>query len=352
MDLATKLIELQKRTTDHRDILLTEEAAKTALVMPFIQALGYDVFNPREVIPEFTADVGTKKGEKVDYAICSGEKICILVECKPASSELTINNAGQLFRYFSVTEARLAILTNGVVYQFYTDSDQPNKMDQKPFFSFNLDSIRPGDVKTLEKFVKGGFDIAQIVAEASALKLKSTMRVELLREFSEPSEAFVKLVASMVHEGMITKKIREDIGKLLPITINDIIREIVTDRLSSALKASTPQSEPVVDTVPDFEATVTTEEEINGWRIIQAISAKLIDPKRVVTRDQKSYCGILIDDNNRKSLARLHFNGLTAKYVGTFLGKDETRHLISDLTDIYKLSDHIENRILELDKQK
>lgn len=106
MDLATKLAELQKRSAVHREVLLTEEAAKTALVMPFLHALGYDVFDPTEVVPEFCADVGTKKGEKVDYAICKDGKVSILVECKPSTVELDINHAGQLFRYFSVTDAR------------------------------------------------------------------------------------------------------------------------------------------------------------------------------------------------------------------------------------------------------
>ena len=93
MELATRILELQKRTIEHREVLLTEEAAKTALVMPFLQSLGYDVFNPSEVVPEFTADVGTKKGEKVDYAICNSGKVSILIECKPSSTELNINHA-------------------------------------------------------------------------------------------------------------------------------------------------------------------------------------------------------------------------------------------------------------------
>ena len=150
MDLAAKLAELHKRTLEHREVLLTEEAAKTALVMPFIQALGYDIFNPGEVIPEFTADVGIKKGEKVDYAICKDGKVTILVECKPASVELSINHASQLFRYFSVTEARLAILTNGVVYKFFSDIERPNKMDDKPFFTLTMDAVRPTDIKIIE----------------------------------------------------------------------------------------------------------------------------------------------------------------------------------------------------------
>ena len=107
MELESKLSELAKTVRDHREVLATEEAAKNALVMPFLQALGYNVFNPSEVVPEFTCDVGTKKGEKVDYAIFDGGKISMLIECKPCNTELSLNNASQLFRYFSVTDARV-----------------------------------------------------------------------------------------------------------------------------------------------------------------------------------------------------------------------------------------------------
>lgn len=350
MDIATSIAELQKRMNQHREVLLTEEAAKTALVLPFLQALGYDVFNPGEVVPEFTADVGTKKGEKVDYAICSGGRVTILIECKPVQSELNINHAGQLFRYFSVTEARLAILTNGVVYQFYTDSDQPNKMDGKPFFTFSLEAPKPTDAKTLAKFQKGSFDIDQIVAEASALKMKSQIRQELEREFAEPSEEFARFVAGKVHDGTITKNVRENVQRLLPSTISEIIRDMVTNRLNSALEAAKPkQVEAEKPNAVETEEYITTEEEIAGWRIVQAIGSRLVAPKRIVTRDQKSYCAILLDDNNRKSVVRLHFNGLTTKYIGTFSGKEETRHVIQDVSDIFQFASLIEARIAELE---
>src|SRR5690606_29978066 len=167
MEFEDKLATLAAKLQQQKSAIQTEEATKTAFIMPFIQSvLGYDVFNPAEVVPEFTADVGTKKGEKVDYAICSSGTVNILVECKPSSAELNINHASQLFRYFSVTDARVAILTNGAVYQFYSDVDSPNKMDQRPFYTFNMDAIRPGDVKTLEHFTKAGFDIERIVREA------------------------------------------------------------------------------------------------------------------------------------------------------------------------------------------
>lgn len=350
MDLATRLTELQKRTIEHREVLLTEEAAKTALVMPFIQALGYDVFNPSEVIPEYTCDVGTKKGEKVDYAICDAGKVKILIECKPASAALNLNHASQLFRYFSVTDARLAILTNGVVFQFYSDVEAPNKMDDKPFFSFSMDTLKPTDVRTIEKFSKHTFDIEKIVQEAGFLKLQSLLRRELEKEFSDPSEEFVRMMASRVHEGRITSQVRENFSKLLTNSISSLIRDLVNERLSSALNASTiPEEQPSASPNEEEAEIVTTAEEISGFHIVQAIAAKHVHPKRIVMRDAKSYCAILLDDNNRKSIARLHFNGITTKYFGTFAGKDETRHQISDLTEIYQFSDHLAQRLKELD---
>lgn len=350
MDLATRLAELQKRTIEHREVLLTEEAAKTALVMPFIQALGYDVFNPSEVIPEYTCDVGTKKGEKVDYAICDCGKVKILIECKPASAALNLNHASQLFRYFSVTDARLAILTNGVVFQFYSDVEAPNKMDDKPFFSFSMDTLRPTDIRTIEKFSKHAFDIEKIVQEAGLLKLQSLLRKELEKEFSEPSEEFVRMMASRVHDGRITSQVRDSFSKLLTNTVSSLIRDLVNERLSSALNASTvPEEEPAASVNEEEAEIVTTAEEVSGFHIVQAIAAKHVHPKRIVMRDAKSYCAILLDDNNRKSLARLHFNGLTTKYFGTFVGKEETRHHIGDLTEIYQFSDQIAQRLKELD---
>lgn len=351
MDLATRLVELQKRTIEHREVLLTEEAAKTALVMPFIQALGYDVFNPSEVVPEFTADVGTKKGEKVDYAICSGGAVRILIECKPSTSALNVNHASQLFRYFSVTDARLAVLTNGVVYQFYSDVEKPNKMDDKPFFSFSMDSIKPTDVRTLEKFTKATFDIEKIVQEAGDLKLQSLLRKTVEKEFAEPSDEFVRLMASRVHEGRLTVAVRDTFARMLASTISTIVREMVSERLSSALSASAPEEAPtsISSISAATDEVVTTPEEMSGFLIVQAMASRLVDPKRVVLRDAKSYCAILLDDNNRKPLARLHFNALKAKFVGTFIGKDEQRQQIAELTDLYKLAPQLEARLRELD---
>lgn len=353
MDLATKLIELEKRTAQHRELLLTEEAAKTALVMPFLQALGYDVFNPSEVIPEFIADVGIKKGEKVDYALCIDGKLSILVECKPSSVELDLKHASQLYRYFSTTDARVAVLTNGVIYQFYSDIEQPNLMDDKPFYVFSFDAIRRTDPQTLERFTKSQFSIEAIVAEAGRLKLESQMRIELEKEFSAPSDEFVKMMAARIQNGRMTASVREQFGAILSASIASIIRDRVNERLTSALNVANPApstiEEGVSDDMSEGDGVITTEDEVGGFRIVQAICARHVDPKRVVIRDSKSYCAILLDDNNRKSLARLHFNSPTTRYVGTFVGKDETRHPVAALTDLYKLEAQIIERVKELE---
>lgn len=352
MDLATRLTELAAKTQQHREILLTEQAAKTALVMPFINLLGYDVFNPSEVVPEYVADVGTKKGEKVDYAICVNGKLSILIECKPSTGDLTINHASQLFRYFSVTDARLAILTNGVIYKFFSDLDQPNKMDAQPFFTLSLDAVRKSDLKILESFTKAAFDIEAIVREASNLKLESLVRKELEREMGTASEEFARLIAKRIYAGQITSQVKDNFARLIANSFSAIVRDHVNDRLTSALNASAVPEQSDAPDVASTEEIMTTEEEVSGFRIVQAIASKFVDPKRIVMRDAKSYCAVLLDDNNRKSVARLHFNGLTTKYVGTFAGQSETRNLISDLTDIYKLAPQIEARLDELDGRK
>ena len=351
MDLEARIAELSKVVREHREVLLTEEAAKNALVMPFLQALEYNVFNPSEVVPEFTCDVGTKKGEKVDYAICQDGKIRMLIECKPANSDLSINHASQLYRYFSTTDARVAVLTNGVVYKFFSDIDSPNRMDDKPFFTMQLDAVRKPDLKTLDSFTKGNFDIDRIVREAGTLKTQSLVYKALQEEFQEPSEDFIRLIAAKVHSGRLTTQIRDTFRILIVNSVSSLIRDKVTERLTSALTASNPADETEGEE-ETTEATFTSQDEVDGFNIVRAIASRLVDPKRVIMRDAKSYCAILLDDNNRRTVARLHFNSPTARYLGTFDGKDETRVSVTEPIDIYKHEAAILKRIDQLASQK
>jgi hypothetical protein len=267
---------------------------------------------------------------------------------------LSINHASQLFRYFSVTDARLAILTNGVIYQFYSDVERPNKMDDKPFFTFSMAALKAGDVKTIEAFSKATFDIERIVKEAGNLKLQSLIRKELEHEFAEPSPEFVGMLAKRVHDGRVTSAVKDNFGKLVTASIASLVRDLVNDRLSSALNAASPKEDSEANGGADVDdiGISTTAEETSGFHIVQAIASRHVDPKRIIMRDAKSYCAILLDDNNRRTLARLHFNGITTKYLGTFKAKDEERHLLGDLTDIYKFEKQISARIAELESGK
>ena len=159
MSVEQAVANLARKVKELKPIIETEEATKTAFIIPFIsQVLGYEVTDPREVIPEYTADVGTKKGEKVDFAIKQGDDFRFLIECKKIGAPLDLNHASQLVRYFNITDTEFAILTNGEVYQFYTQLDRANRMDEKPFLILDLANIDPRTFPNLEKMTKPHFD--------------------------------------------------------------------------------------------------------------------------------------------------------------------------------------------------
>lgn len=352
MELMEKLRGLSEKIRQQGPGIKTEEATKNAFVMPFIHnVLGYDVFDPNEVTPEFIADVGTKKGEKVDYAILQNSEIQILIECKKFGDSLNINHASQLFRYFHVTTARVSILTNGQIYQFYTDLDAPNKMDQKPFLELDLLDIDDYIVPELKKLTKGAFDLESVISAAGELKYLSQIKKIVANQFVAPEEDFVKLFASRVYEGVITQRVRDQFSSLTKRALGQFLNDQINERLKSAMNsnavasvvAETTEAEEIGDKSDDL--ITTTLEEIEGYHVVKAIVRAVVDVKRVVQRDTQSYMGILLDDNNRKPICRLHFNR-AQKYVGIFdENKNETRHPISSIDEIYNLSDALRKTV-------
>ncbi|WP_282091318.1 type I restriction endonuclease [Epibacterium ulvae] len=336
---------LKERVLSHSDSMQTEEAVKTAVVLPFFQSLGYDVFNPSEVVPEFTADVVGKKGEKVDYAIKIDGEVSILVECKALSVELNKSHLAQLFRYFTVTNAKFAILTNGRVFQFYSDLEAPNKLDTRPFLVIDLGDPSASSIGELRKFEKSSFDVEGILENAERLKYTSALKSEIKQLIDNPSQELVRLVASSVHEGKFTASVIEQYTSLVRGAFKEVIRESVKDKLSHALADTeeTISPDPVNSKASSDSSSeiVTTEEEIEGYMIVRAILAETFPVSRVKMRDQKSYCGILADDNNRKPLARLHFNRTSVKYLGLFDGDVEEKIKIEATSDIYKFRDRL-----------
>ena len=358
MTFEDKIKSLAAKAEKTAHALETEEATKNALVMPFIAALGYDVFDPDEVIPEFTADVGIKKGEKVDYALRRNGEVIMLVEAKKSRAELDLAHSNQLFRYFTVTKARIAILTNGVVYRFFSDLEEPNKMDEKPFLEVDLFNVRDNLIAEVAKLSKSQFDLDNMLATASDLKFMREIRSTLEAQFEQPDDDFVRFFFQRANpNGRFMQSAKEHFADLVKYTLAQLVSDRVSDRLRSALEredSSLRRSEEASSSAPgkaEAEAAAiaageaeasgdgieTTQEELDGFQIVRAIVCDILAPERVGYRDSKTYFAVIVDASNRKTLCRLHFNR-SRKYVGLIDGeKKETKHAIDDLQGIFAL---------------
>ncbi len=348
MDFIDHLRVLSARIGTIKDRVQTEEATKNAMVMPFIQILGYDVFNPLEVTPELVADVGTKKGEKVDYAILQDDKPIILFECKKAGADLSINHASQLFRYFHVTAARFGVLTNGLVYKFFTDLEQPNKMDETPFFEFNVLDFKERDVEELKKFAKSAFDLDAILNTANDLKYTTFIQNRLAEWMAAPDEKFVRLLAAdLIGNRKFTQSVIDQFTTITKRAFEQMLGERINDRLKGAM---TPETATVVEAVTDLEADgliVTTAEEVEGFHIVRAILRGVVGPHRICLRDAQSYCAILLDDNNRKPICRLLFNNPKRLAMVLFHDKKDGDKVTLDTVDgIYAYAEQIKATVL------
>jgi hypothetical protein len=338
MSVEEKLRILSERIKSHSSAMITEEAVKTAVVLPFFSALGYDVFDPNEVIPEFTCDAVGKKGEKVDYAVRVDDKIRLLIECKPITTHLDKVHLAQLYRYFSVTSAKFAMLTNGRTFNFYTDLAEPNKLDTIPFLTFDLSEMQGQVLAELRKFSKDEFNIDGIRATANRLKYTSALKQAIGAAFENPSEEIVRILATGLFEGRFTAAVKDQFTPLVKAAFREFIRDSVQSRLSTALADTAAVEEAIEEEIEDGEVVETTEDEREGFMIVKAIVRDVIKPSRVFIRDQKSYCGVLIDNNNRRPLTRLHFNR-SVRYISLFDGEKEERVKIDSLDHIY---DHAE----------
>ena len=345
MDFIDQIKELSDKISKRAERLETEEATKNARVMPFIRALGYDVFNPEEVVPEFTCDVGTKKGEKVDYAIMKDGNPIMLFECKSANTNLEGEHASQLYRYSSVTEVKVGVLTNGIIYKFYSDLEKANTMDAKPFLELDMLDLKEPLVEELKRFRKESFEIEGIVSAASELKYTKEIKSILGAELASPSEEFVKFFTKQVYAGIGTKSVLVKFKDFTHHAFKEFINDEISDRLTAALKRGNGTEEVLDDDKNDEEETddgiVTTEEEIEGFHIVRAILYETIDSERVVLKDTKSYCNVLLDNNVRKQICRFYFDH-KQKYVGFFdENKKEEKVPIEKLSEIYNYAEKL-----------
>ena len=308
MDFKDSIQQLSERISKQQDAITTEEGTKNAFIMPMIATLGYDIFNPFEVVPELDCDLIKKKGEKIDYAIMKDENPILLIECKHCKQDLNLHDT-QLQKYFVASKARFGVLTNGIEYRFYTDLDKPNIMDEKPFLVVNMLALTDADVEQLKKFSKSYYNEEEILSTANELKYAISIKSILNNEFSSPSADFVRFFARLAYDGAITQKIIDQFTPIIKRSIQSIINDIIANRLNVAIKSNDEKQNddsseqhakeelPEGAVFSDKESgIITTQEEIDAYNIVRSILRKNIDAQRITYKDNKTYFVVNIDN--------------------------------------------------------
>lgn len=353
MDFKDYFTQLAGRVSQLKEQIATEEATKNTFIMPFIQMLGYDVFNPMEVIPEMDCDLIKKKGEKIDYAIMKDGEPIMLIECKHWKQDLSLHD-NQLQKYFVASKAKFGVLTNGIIYRFYTDLVKPNIMDEVPFLEVSMEDLKEQQIEELKKFHKSYFDIGNILSTASELKYMSELRQVIKAEFASPSPELVKLLTKRVYEGAIVQKVLDQFTGLVKRTLANYINDVMSERLNVAIKSTethshTPQQEETEEETPQTSKAeiVTTEEELEGFYIVKSILREVFPAERVTYRDAVSYFAIFADDNNRRLICRLNFNRAQKKIGFVTEDRKEEWFPIANLDEIYQYQDRIREAALK-----
>ena len=356
MDFIEELRNLSTQIEKQKDHATTEEATKHAFVIPFIEIMGYNPRNLTEVVPEFTADIGTKQGEKVDYAIFKDDEVIILIECKRYGADLSDAHASQLYRYFQSVHARIAVLTDGVIYRFYTDLEESNIMDTKPFLEFNMLDIQEPLVNELKRFTKPTFDLDAALTAASDLKYTKEIKQTMLEQLETPSEDFVRFFLSHVYSGVRTQPVIQQFTGIVRRALNQFLNEQINQRLRSAIESGEVAEDAIDVEIPDetTEETVasrivTTEEELEGFFTVKSIVREVVDADRIQHRDTISYMSVVLDGSNRKPICRLHFNS-AQKYLS--LRNEEKQYErvdIESIDDIHNYADRLKATAVSYD---
>lgn len=328
-----------------KEKLSTEEATKTSLIMPFFQILGYDVFNPSEFTPEFVADVGIKRGEKVDYAIILNDEVSILIEAKAVNEKLEKHDS-QLFRYFGTSKAKFAILTNGLIYKFYTDLEKANVMDTTPFLEVNLEELKDTDIQELKKFQKEKFDIDYILSAASDLKYLSQIKRVLKEEFNDPSDEFIRLILNKdVYDGVKTQTVVDKYRPLVKKSINFYINELINERLQNAMQKDDVDTDENKNIIGEENGIVTTIEEMDAYYVVKAILSEHCDLNKIYYKDTLSYFGILFDNKVTKWICRIYLKENVKYIIIPDKDNNEIRYDINKTNDIYMFKSQLIERL-------
>ena len=309
--------------------LCTNEAqTRKFLIEPFFHLLNY-ISN--DLIPEYNADFGERISQKIDYAILLNKKDTILIEAKKYNSRLSDKEAGQLNGYFNNTKnSRIAVLTNGIEYRFYSDVLQPNIIDNKAFFVFNLSNYTEKDLETLIKFDKRYVVVNEIIKTAQECVFTEDFEATLLKELIAPSKDFLKIIHREMN--FKTKFTEETQAKMIKMINSALLKSLYEKKVLSEANSNTG-------------GIITTESEIQAYHTIRTllIQNKKIPSQRIFFKDFKSFFNISIDDNLKKVICKLVFSDSKMKIV-----IENNEYLLSSVDDVLKYKNELTIRTLTL----
>lgn len=355
MDFKEQIKQLAERISKQKDSIRTEEATKNAFIMPMIAALGYDIFNPFEVVPEMDCDL-TRKGDKIDYAIKKNDATIILIECKHCKQNLDLHNS-QLAKYYAASNARFGVLTNGIEYRFYADLDKINIMDENPFLIVNMLDLSDNNIEQLKKFHKSYYNESDILSTAQELQITIQIKDMLIRNFKNPEDDFTRYFIRRMNDGKSNAKLIEIYKPILKKSIESVINEIISDRLNVTIKneeqghlrqdiqaiTDTKQIHNVIVCSNAEKGAITTQEEIDAYNIIRRIISKYISADKILYKDFKSYFAIGIKNPSYWWICRLVFGPRNKSiYFPTDGYKSQERVNIDIIDDIFKYEKKIE----------
>ncbi len=348
MGFTEDIAKLSEKVRNKVNHVVGEEATKMALIVPFLSALGYDIHDPTEVIPEYVADFATKKAgqfEKVDYALAINGTIVMIVEAKACGQKPEAHD-GQLRKYFnSLIATKVAIVTNGVEYRFFTDLRHTNIMDEEQFFSFNILKYDLKDIENLKFFHRDNFDVAAINRHAEEMVYVKGMTQLVGSLLRSPSEEFIrfliaelgKLAPSYKIEKPIKTKLLNKFEPIVKKSIQSSLLELMTRSLSQEMAqtaeinntAMTAEAENEEEEELESSQVVTTSEELAALEKIKAIAAtSKTYHLEVKPRDTVSYFGVNLGKTNWWFL-RLYLNQKKKSFISR-LPLDEVKALAPD----------------------
>lgn len=292
----------------------TEETTKQALILPLLDILGFNPYDPTKVRAEYSADfTGAKNGERVDYALFCHDVPVMFIEAKAYAENLT-NHSPQLSRYFNTTpEVTVAAITNGREWRFFTDLKDKNIMDDTPFLRINFENVDESKIKQLSQFCHDRFQPEALRTLAEESVYLSAFTKTISESLQNTDSEFVRYVASRSNIGrQLNQRFIDSITPIVKQAVERSVSAMVVYGLSRQVQEQQvieeSQQEIIVDEKvsivdPENERIVTTYTERLLFDYVKLI---LDESDDLVAKDTESYLSVLYKGKSNRWILRYY----------------------------------------------